>query len=286
MAPVFFGCVNREKRRGRGLVVHAPSRHDGTLHLVMPALVQPAKWWISPRPDAAAPLRLWCLAHAGGGAAVWHPWAARLAGVAEVVAARLPGRETRLAEPLRTRLEPLLEPLLEEFATHAPKPYVLCGHSLGGLMAFELTRRLRSAGGALPQALIVSGIRAPHLPPREPPIHGLPTREFVHTIEERYGAIPEEIRSDSEVLELVLPPLRADMEVYETYRYASAPPLDLPILALGGVNDQIVSREDVLGWRAHTTGRFETAFFAGGHFFPQEQLEAVTARVRLFLGTV
>src|SRR5206468_8101553 len=99
----------------------------------------------------------------------------------------------------------------------------------------------------------------------------------------RYGAIPAEIRDHPEFLELLLPALRADLEMYETYEHAFAAPLEVPVLALGGESDAIVSTAQVLDWRAHTNGEFEAEILPGGHFFPQDNLGPTTRRVRAFL---
>ena len=116
--------------------------------------------------------------------------------------------------------------------------------------------------------------------------HVVLARDFVAEIERRYGAIPEEIRAHPEFVALLLPPLRADMEAYETHRATPAPPLESPLLALGGLQDRMVSRADLLAWRTHAAGIFEADLFSGGHFFPQEQLPDVARRVRRFLAEV
>lgn len=236
-----------------------------------------------PRPDAAAPLRLWCVPFAGGGAAVWHPWAARLAGLAEIVAVRPPGRENRLSERPYLRLLQLIPLLVDLIAPFATEDYALCGHSLGGLIVFELARALRARGLRSPQALIVSGVRAPHFVPDRPLLHELPQREFVAEVQRRYGEIPAEIRDHPEFLDLLLPVLRADLEVYETYQHVPGAPLDVPLLALGGDRDANVSRAQIRDWAGYTTGRFEADILPGGHFFIQENVAAVTSRVREFL---
>jgi medium-chain acyl-[acyl-carrier-protein] hydrolase len=250
------------------------------------APLPPGKWLMCPRADATAPLRLWCVPFAGGGASVWHPWATRLAGLAEIVAIRLPGRENRLSETPFLRLLQIIPILVELIAPFATEDYALCGHSLGGLVVFELTRAMRARGLRLPQALIVSGVRAPHHGPDRPLLHQLPQREFIAMVERRYGAIPPEIRDHPEFLDLLLPVLRADLEVYETYRYVPAPPLDIPLLALGGDCDANVSREQINDWGAYTTGRFEADILPGGHFFLQEDVDATTVRVREFLSSI
>ncbi len=249
----------------------------------MPAPLAASKWLSCPRPDPAAPMRLWCLPFAGGGAAVWHPWAARLAGSAEIVGVRLPGRENRIAERPVSEFEPLVAAIADELAPHVHERDVLCGHSLGAILAFEVARELRARRLPGPAGLVVAGARAPHLPRTEPDLRHLPDDNFVAQVDRRYGGIPPTVRENREFLDLFLPALRADLTIFETYRHTAAPALAVPLLALGGSDDLHVSRAQVLAWGAHTTGIFSVDFFRGGHFFPQGQVDAVTARVGDFL---
>lgn len=242
-----------------------------------------SRWLTCPRPDSSAPLRLWCVPFAGGGAAVWHPWAAALTGIAEIVAIRAPGRENRFAEPLLNRLGDYVAGFVDQLAPYANEDYALCGHSLGALVVFETVRTLRRRGLGLPRALVVCAARAPHHLPDQPLLHPMARPEFLAEVERRYGPIPPEIRNDPEILDLLLPVLRADLEMYETYQHSTAAPLDLPILALGGETDAIVSRAQVLDWQAHTTAECTAEIMPGGHFFPQENLRPTTQLVRTFL---
>ncbi len=249
----------------------------------MPAPLAPSRWLSRPRPEPTAPLRLWCFPYAGAGAAAWHPWAAPLAGTADLVAIRLPGRESRLMETPATRVGPLVDALVAEIAPYSHEPYALCGHSLGALLAYETARRLRSAGHPAPVALIASGARAPHCPRTEPDLHTLPDDAFIDQVDRRYQGIPKELLANREFLELFLPALRGDLAMFETYAHTPAEPLAAPLLALGGTEDPRVSHDQTLAWQEHTTGPFEAEFFAGGHFFTQTQLTAVTRRVVTFL---
>jgi len=249
----------------------------------MPADLPPNPWFSVPRPSASAPLRYWCFPYAGGGAAVWQAWSAALAPATELVAIRLPGRENRLREPCVTRLTPLVERLADEIAAATTSPYVLGGHSMGALLAFEVARRLRHLGLPPPRALIATGARAPHCPRTEPDLHALPDDVFVHEVNARYGGIPAVMLENRDFLELFVPALRADLEVFETYVHQPGVPLNCPLLALGGTADARVSRDQTLAWREHTTGAFESAFFPGDHFFTQSHAAAVTARLGDFL---
>ena len=249
----------------------------------MPAQLAPSRWLSRPRPDPIAPLRLWCFPYAGAGAAAWHPWAAPLAGVADLVAIRLPGRENRLMEAPATRIEPLADALAAEIAPYSHEPYALCGHSLGALLAYETARRLRSAGRPAPVALIASGARAPHCPRNEPNLHGLPDDAFIGEVDRRYQGIPKELLANREFLDLFLPALRGDLAVFENYQHEPDEPLASPLLSMGGTEDPRVSRDQTLAWREQTSGEFEAEFFPGGHFFNQSSLTAVTKRVVTFL---
>lgn len=145
-----------------------------------------------------------------------------------------------------------------------------------------MTRELVRQGAPPPQALVISGVRAAHLRRTEPDLHLLPNAELVAQLDARYGGIPPELRDNRALLDLVLPALRADLRVYDTFPLIGPTPLALPILALGGESDPVVSCEQILAWREPTT-TFAAHFFAGGHFFPNTAQRAVTARVRDFL---
>jgi medium-chain acyl-[acyl-carrier-protein] hydrolase len=240
--------------------------------------------WVScARPQPAAPWRLWCLPYAGGGAAAWNAWNAPLAGMAEIAALRPPGRESRLLEAPCTGSAVLVEQLLTKMEPHLGRKYALAGHSLGGVLAFELARLARERGWPEPAALIVSGARAPDMPRREPDLRALPDAEFIAELDRRYQGIPAAVRSEPELLSLLLPVMRADLTIFETYEHVAGAPLSLPLLAMGGEQDRHVTRAEALGWGRHTTGKFEAEFFPGGHFFIQSEHGAVVARVARFL---
>ena len=240
--------------------------------------------WVScARPDPAARWRLWCLPYAGGGAAAWNPWNARLAGAAEIAALRPPGRESRLLEAPFQQWAPLVEELLGKMEPHLGRKYVLAGHSLGAMLAFELARLAREWGKPGPAALIVSGARAPGSPRREPDLRELPDAKFIAELDRRYQGIPAAVRTEPELLALLLPVMRADLTIFETHRHEAGKPLSVPILAMSGESDPHVSRAEALAWGEHTTSDFEAEFFPGGHFFIQSELGAVTTRVARFL---
>jgi medium-chain acyl-[acyl-carrier-protein] hydrolase len=219
-----------------------------------------------PRPEASS--RLFCFPHAGGGPVVFHDWSQRFSAEIECVALQYAGRGQRLREQPVTSVEELVEELAESFAVLPDKPFAFYGHSFGGIVAFELARELRRRRLREPHSLFFGATRAPHLELPFPPIHGLVDREFIESMQTRYGGIPAAIYRDPELLAMFLPAMRADFTAYETYRFAPGEPLDLPITAFAGAEDKAIRAESVAQWALHTTADFNIEVLPGGHFFP------------------
>jgi medium-chain acyl-[acyl-carrier-protein] hydrolase len=217
----------------------------------------------SPRP--AARLRLICLPPAGGAASRYRGWAALLPEDIEVLSVQLPGRESRFTEDPFTSMEQLIGPLVDGLASYLTRPFALFGHSMGALIAFELARRMRSWGQA-PVHLFASGCRAPHLPSRSPDWHTLPDPEFIAVIR-RLGGIPPDLLTEPHFLDAMLPALRSDCTLSETYSPRPEAPLRCPVTAFGGLRDPEVLPADVQAWSTHTTGPFRVHFLPGDHFF-------------------
>jgi len=210
--------------------------------------------------------RLFCLPFAGGGAIAYLRWSSSILDGVEVARVHLPGRETRLREPLFTCLESLVDTLVKELIAWIDGPFILYGHSMGALLAFELARGLRRCYNLLPVHLFVSGYRAPQLPPEEAPFSHLPDAAFIDRVRQ-YGGLPDLVAQNDELLEIFLPILRADFEMTETYVYKAETPFEFPITAFGGISDPKTSRDKILAWRMHTSVQFTTHYFPGGHFF-------------------
>lgn len=223
-------------------------------------------WLACPRPNPGASLRLFCFPYSGAGASIFYPWLDRVPATIEVCPVQLPGRESRLAEAPFTRLEPLVRALAAALLPHLTRPFAFFGHSMGALVSFELARRLRRQYGLSPVRLCVSGHSAPQLPDRDPPLHALPEAELLRQLRQLNGT-PEAVLAHAELRALVLPVLRADLAVCETYVYRAGRPLDCPISACGGLEDAFVSREQLAGWRAQTGSSFSLHLFPGDHFF-------------------
>jgi medium-chain acyl-[acyl-carrier-protein] hydrolase len=230
-------------------------------------ILLPSSWVSSAArvpPLETAQARLFCFPHSGASAAVYNGWTLPIP--VAVCPVELPGRGRRLGEALHTRLPALVEEIAAGLRPYLDRPFAFFGHSMGALIGFELARILRREYGLAPLRLFLSGHGAPHLPRSEPPIHDLPEAQFLARLRE-LGGTQEEILANSELRQILLPILRADFSICETYEYLPAEPLDCPITVFGGLGDPYVSRAELEGWRAHTHGAFRASLFPGDHFY-------------------
>lgn len=246
-------------------------------------------WFIYPSRNPSARLRLFCFPYAGGGATIFSTWPRALPPEVEVVAVQPPGREGRLMEKPFSHMPELVEAMHREMLPHLDKPFAFFGHSNGGLMAFEVARTLRRTGGPMPRHIFVGGRPSPQVELEDEDIHALPHDEFIAALR-RYAGTPEEILQNAEIMELIMPLLRADFSLGETYRYEPEAPLDVPITAYGGERDDEVPAWQIEAWREVTASRFVFQMFPGDHFFINgnraQVLEAMTRELRPLAGAL
>jgi surfactin synthase thioesterase subunit len=214
-----------------------------------------------------------CVPYAGGGVPAFRGWPERLPNV-DVGIVQLPGRAGRLRDPLITVVADAAAEVADALSRLPACPTILFGHSLGALIAFEAARQL-STSGAAPLALFVSGRRGPALPNVSPPIADLPTPEFLDQVRLRYGALPDAVLADPDLVRILVPGLRADFAMLESYRYEPGVPLDCPIVACAGSADPHATRPELEAWRPETRRRFAVRTFTGGHFYLQDEREAL-----------
>ncbi|MET7878901.1 alpha/beta fold hydrolase [Micromonospora profundi] len=228
--------------------------------------------------DAPPRLRIFCFPHGGAGPSVFRGWGAFVASDVEVVPVQLPGRERRTTEPLARSIAELRDRIVGPLIECAENiPYAFVGHSMGALIAYELCHELRDAPNP-PAALAVTGSAAPHLPRRVPEVRHLPDDELLDHLSYLNGT-PAELLTDLSWLNLLLPVLRADFTACEDYVPADRPPLDLPMLAMGGTDDPLVTPDEVRHWQDLNASSTAVRFFDGDHFFVFQHAEEVLAIV-------
>ncbi|HKX28577.1 MAG TPA: alpha/beta fold hydrolase [Blastocatellia bacterium] len=223
-------------------------------------------WFLTGPARGPVELKMFCFPYAGGSAMIFRRWADSLPPTVQVIPVELPGRGARLKEEplvslpvLIDELEPRIHPLLDQ-------PFVLFGHSMGAMIAFELARALRRKHGREPQALLVAGRRAPQIPWTEPVTYDLPRDEFIEELIKLDGT-PKEVLEHAELMELMIPLLRADFQLVQTYQYQAGTPLQCPISVYGGLEDHETPREKLLPWKEMTASGFAVQMLPGDHFF-------------------
>lgn len=218
------------------------------------------------RPNPQSILRLFCFPYAGSGIVMYRTWASKLPREVEVCPIQLPGRGVRISQPLCTEHSALAATLEDDIKAYSDKPCAFFGHSMGALLAFEVARNLRQHGQQGPLHLFVSGRSAPQVPRRrKKKLSNLPDDEFLEEL--RYlGGTPARVLERPEMVKTMIPALRADFSVVETYSYQEGPPLTCAISAYAGSEDTI-ERQDIEAWASQTTTLFSFTSFPGGHFF-------------------
>ena len=210
---------------------------------------------------------------------MYLPWQAHLGADIEVCAVQLSPRhgngETHTSFPALIRdIAQAIQPLLD-------RPYTLFGHSLGALVAFELSRFIKLMHLPAPARLIVSGCDAPMHKSDAKRVHDLPHDEFIAELRQKKGT-PDEVLESPELLALLLPAVRSDFALVEAYNYRANIRLDVPIDVFAGQQDE-VSAESLAPWLAETNASGRLHWFEGGHFFINSETAAVIARLRQLL---
>ncbi|HEY4303066.1 MAG TPA: alpha/beta fold hydrolase [Gemmatimonadaceae bacterium] len=219
--------------------------------------------------------RLFCLPFAGGGVSGYRPWLQALPPDIELVAAQLPGRESRLREAPYDSIWEMADALLPEILEMSDLPYALFGHSMGGLVAYELAVAIERMRVPAPTHVFISARRPPDEPADQPLIGNAPDAEFLDVMQRRYNAIPDAIKSEPDLLELLLPTLRADLRAIESYTPRTLHRLRTPVHVFGGVDDRHPFPNQLAGWQRVVEQPIRVRLFPGDHFFITSQRDAV-----------
>ncbi|WP_146060318.1 thioesterase II family protein [Amycolatopsis sp. CA-128772] len=232
-------------------------------------------WYATFAPRPAAPVRLYCLPCAGGSAEMFRPWTAFLPPELELRAIRLPGRHARHPRSAFADFDTAGDGIAEALAAELRPPYVLFGHSMGGLIAYRMLRAIERRGLPEPALFVaasclVQGIAVDRLP--DP---AGPDERFLDVLR-RFGGMPPEVLADEEVLAFQLPVLRADFRLCRSYVYRGGePPVRVPLRVMGGTTDLITPHRHLAAWRHHTRRYLGLRAFPGGHFFVRDQVRDV-----------
>jgi medium-chain acyl-[acyl-carrier-protein] hydrolase len=231
-----------------------------------------------------ASIRLFCFPYAGAGASCFKNWARFMPGSIALCCAQLRGREMRMREAPAHSILSIAEEAGKSMMAYLDRPFALFGHSMGALICYELARYLRRITGREPECLFISARSAPHIPRADPISYNLPEAEFLRSVEELKGT-PPELFKHPELLELLLPALRADFEACQTYEWADIERLSCPITVFGGKEDEVTA-EQLEAWRWHTSGPFQLHLLPGDHFYMRSEEKALIELISSKLSSV
>lgn len=216
-------------------------------------------------------INCFCFPYAGGSARVYKAWN-KLEHI-RIIPVELPGRGERFNEPLPRSMRQLVEDLGVRLTPQLQhEPYVLFGHSMGSLIAYELAQWLYQRDLPRPLHLFASGRRAPQLPRaaltrRSQPVCMLSDAQLIDELRALNGT-PAAVLANQELLELFLPIIRADFSLDDNYIYQHSVPLECPITALGGAQDSAeVSYQALTAWCEQTCAKFDLQIYEGDHFY-------------------
>lgn len=230
-----------------------------------------------------ASVNLFCLPFAGGHRYSYRDYSEKAPAFLNVIALEYPGRVARMKEPLLTDISSLVDDLFKQISPRtSERPYAIYGHSMGGLIAYLLTRKLIAEGFKAPLHLFITGTSGPSAESRFVKMrHLLPRQEFLQEMRELDG-IPEAILQNDELLEYFEPILRSDFQACETYRHVEAPPLNIPITVITG-DQEDMTLEDIGLWQNESTQKVDFIRMPGKHFFifdyPTEVVEIITKKL-------
>lgn len=235
-------------------------------------------WILQPKLNYSTSLNLICFPPGGCGASIFNSWSKYLPSGLAISAVQLSGRETRFKEVAFSNMDLLIPELLTGILPYIKDvPFAVFGHSVGALIAFEFVHQLYQNNFPIPEHLIVSGRRAPHIP-LDKILHLQPDSALIEELR-LIGGTSDLILDDPELMSLFLPIVRADFTINETYQVGDEFSVSCPILAIGGYDDPLVNQDFLEQWRQYTTGEFESIMLSGGHMAfkenPQPLLDVV-----------
>jgi surfactin synthase thioesterase subunit/acyl carrier protein len=237
---------------------------------------RPANWYRIPKPSGQALFRLFCFHDAGGSASLFDGWENYFdSSLIELVTVELPGRGRRINEPPLTDTTVLLKEIIPALMPLFDKPYAFLGHSMGGLVAFEIMHELRKADRRLPDILFISSTSGLNAYEKQQVDYTLPNDELVKL----YPHLDISVIKDEELQEMLIQILRADLQLLHSHQYRFVVPFNVPIIAIHGNEDQRVSRHQIGQWEKETFTSFQLISRPGGHRYIENDGEFVAGLI-------
>lgn len=209
-------------------------------------------------------MNLFMLPFAGGSKYAYWKYARHAPEGLHVFPIEIPGRGSRVNEPLFTNLDDMVADIYRQIEGQLDQPYALYGHSMGALLCYLLTQKIRDAGLQIPEHLFLTGCEAPAQPVIRDE-YKLPTVPFKEKLRE-LGGCPEDVLNNEELFSFYEPIIRADFKAVASFVYRPSQRLDIPMTVLLGTEDS-VSEDSAEKWALETTHGIDMRYFPGDHFF-------------------
>lgn len=239
--------------------------------------------WLGKDPHDTDRFRLFCFPYAGGGGGIYKKWLPHLGNDVSVYPVILPGRERRFSEPPYVSLELLIDDFMEVIKPYLDKPFAFFGHSMGALIAFEVTKRIEQNTNYKPKHLFISAKAAPHIEKSTQNKHLLSNTSLIEELR-RMNGTDTAILENKELMDAMLPIIRADFQLLETYHYNPGYLINTPMTIFGGMNDEEVSHKKLVEWATLSRNKhFQLNLFRGDHFFIHENVSKIIKNINLIL---
>lgn len=222
-------------------------------------------------------VKLFCLPYAGSSTTVYSRWKPYIQEHIELCPLELSGRGNRFKEPLYSDFEDAIEDMYNLLCNNLDtENYAIFGHSLGSLLAYELSYMLAERKKTSPKHIFVSGSHPPYTIRENRNLHKLPDDKFMEEVY-KYGGTPRELLSNNKLLSIFLPILKCDYRVFETYNRNTLRKHKLKsnITSFNGIEDKNINREDIVFWKECISGSYEGHLFEGGHFFINNNIHKI-----------
>ena len=222
-------------------------------------------------------ISLFCIPYSGGSASIYYKWRMELLKNVNLVPLEPAGRGARIRQPLCRSMEDAIEDLYQQFITrYDGGDYAIFGHSLGGLMAFELVHYILQQGHKMPTVIFFSGSRPPDRTHDDEILHTLPDYEFIQEIA-KLGGMSGEVFRNKELMDIFTPIIKNDYRLFEQYNYQTkARLLSCPVVLLHGDADSLVALEELPHWEKFSDKETKTIIFPqADHFFIDKKYKEV-----------
>lgn len=215
--------------------------------------------------------KLFCFPFAGGSSTSYNFLKKLLEPDIQVIPIELPGHGRRFNEPLLDSIDEMSEDAYHQLSEElGDTPFAFFGHSMGTLIAYQVSQKLQRRAKPLPEILFMSGRKPPFLSV-DRVRYRLENEELLKELS-IMGGITQEFLDSEELMALFLPIIRTDLKAVETYDYTEEKTIfDIKIHVLNGIDDPYTDINSMALWKLYSSKSCEVHNFPGGHFFIHEQ---------------